>query len=244
MKYVTIMGVPFLHTDQASFVNLLVDRIDQQEKTYVVTANPEIVMKANEDAAFMQDILQANYIIADGIGVVKAAQILGNPLPGRVTGFDTTMELLKIANEKHYKLYLLGAKKETLEKTVANIARDYPGVEIVGSHDGYFNWEKNHIAETIAELKPDLVLVALGFPKQEKWIVENLSKFDHGVFIGIGGTFDIIAGTAVRAPLAWQKLGLEWLHRLIKQPSRWRRMLVLPQFAGKIIAQKVKGASS
>ena len=241
MKTVTIMGIPFIHIDQAGFVDLLVRRIDSQEKTFVVTANPEIVMKANEDAEFMKTILKADFVTADGIGVVKAAQLMGDPLPGRVTGFDTTMELLKIANVKHYKMYFLGAKKDTIEKMVDNIRRDYPGIDVVGYHDGYFDWKKSsEIADEAASLKPDIILTALGFPKQEKWISENMDKFEYGLFMGIGGTFDIIAGTAQRAPKFWVKMNLEWLYRLLKQPSRWRRMLVLPKFAGKVIKDKFR----
>lgn len=243
MRTVTIMNIPFIHIDQDGFVKLLAKQIANQEKTFVVTANPEIVMKANEDADFMTLVQKATYVIADGIGVVKASQLLNDPLPGRVTGYDTMMQLLKIANEKSYRIYLLGAKKETLEKTVENIHRAFPNVQIIGSHDGYFDWDNNHIADEVAELKPDITFVALGVPKQEKWIADNYHKFDRGLFIGIGGSFDVIAGTVKRAPEVWQKLNLEWFYRLINQPSRWRRMLALPRFAGKILLQKIKGAS-
>jgi N-acetylglucosaminyldiphosphoundecaprenol N-acetyl-beta-D-mannosaminyltransferase len=172
MRTVTIMNIPFLHINQNGFVELLDKRIHDQEKTFVVTANPEIVMKANEDSAFMETIQKATYVVADGIGVVKAAKLLNNPLPGRVTGYDTMIELLKIANEKAYRIYFLGAKKETLEKMIENIQRDYPNVQIAGSHDGYFDWENNQIADEVAALKPDITFVALGVPKQEKWIAE------------------------------------------------------------------------
>ncbi|OZU88375.1 glycosyltransferase [Virgibacillus indicus] len=244
MKHVTIMGIPFIHIDQQGFVSLLQGHIEQKKKTFVITANPEVVIKANEDAAFMEYIKQATYITADGIGIVKGAQILNNPLPGRVTGYDTMMQLLDIANKENYKIFLLGAQRETLDKTIEKISINYPGVNIVGSHDGYFNWEDNDIADRVAELKPDITFVALGVPKQEKWIAENLHKFNYGVFMGIGGSFDVIAGTVKRAPVFWQKLNLEWFYRLLKQPSRWRRMIALPRFAIQIIKQRMKGPSS
>lgn len=241
MKHVKIMGVPFLHIDQKNFVDLLVERASNKEKTFVITANPEIVMRANEEPQLMKYINEATYICADGIGVVKAAAILGEELPGRVTGYDTMIELLKIGQEKRYKIYLLGAQKETLDKTVANINRDYPNVEIVGHHDGFFDWDNNSIAEEAAALKPDFIFIALGVPRQEKWISENMDKFSHGVFMGIGGSFDVIAGTVKRAPVIWQNLNLEWFYRLVNQPSRWKRMLVLPQFALKVFSMKRKG---
>ncbi|WP_029986851.1 WecB/TagA/CpsF family glycosyltransferase [Lysinibacillus fusiformis] len=241
MRHVTIMGVPFLHISQQGFVDLLVNRIEQQEKTFVVTANPEVVMQANENPTVKGYLNQATYICADGIGVVKAAQILGDSLPERVTGYDTMVKLLEVGQQKHFKVYLLGAQKETIEKTIANIHKDYPNVEIVGYHDGFFDWNNNHIADDIAALQPDLVFVALGVPRQEKWITENLDKFSKGVFIGVGGSFDVIAGTVKRAPVIWQKLNLEWLYRLLRQPSRFIRMLVLPRFALKVFSLKLRG---
>ncbi|KMY51921.1 WecB/TagA/CpsF family glycosyltransferase [Peribacillus loiseleuriae] len=242
MKHVHIMGVPFLYTDLRAFIELLDKQIQQQEKAFVITANPEIVMKAQEDSSFMDIIQKATYITADGIGIVKAAQLLNTPLPGRVTGYDTMVELLKLSNDKQYKIFLLGAQPETLEKAKVNIERDYPHVHITGTQDGYFDWEKNDISDRIMALEPDLIFVALGVPRQEKWISENLHRFNKGVFIGVGGSFDVIAGTVNRAPEIWQKLNLEWFYRLLKQPSRWKRMLVLPQFALKMIGQKVKGS--
>ncbi|WP_405314646.1 WecB/TagA/CpsF family glycosyltransferase [Lysinibacillus fusiformis] len=235
------MGVPFLHISQQGFVDLLVNRIEQQEKTFVVTANPEVVMQANENPTVKGYLNQATYICADGIGVVKAAQILGDSLPERVTGYDTMVKLLEVGQQKRYKVYLLGAQKETIEKTIANIHKNYPNVEVVGYHDGFFDWNNNHIADDIAALQPDLVFVALGVPRQEKWITENLDKFSKGVFIGVGGSFDVIAGTVKRAPVIWQKLNLEWLYRLLRQPSRFIRMLVLPRFALKVFSLKLRG---
>ncbi|MBM7551690.1 WecB/TagA/CpsF family glycosyltransferase [Thalassobacillus pellis] len=243
MKFVEIMGVPFLHTDLSSFVSTLDDDIRQQKKAFVITANPEIVMKAREDMKFMELIRQATYVTADGIGIVKAAQLLNKPLPGRVTGYDTMISLLQLANKKKYRVFLLGAKPETLQKAKATIEKDYPDVEIVGTQDGYFNWDDNDIAERIKKAKPDITFVALGVPRQEKWISENISYCNSGIFIGVGGSFDVIAGTVQRAPLFWQKLNLEWLYRLLKQPSRWRRMLALPRFAWQILKLKARNST-
>ncbi|MFZ3578289.1 WecB/TagA/CpsF family glycosyltransferase [Virgibacillus sp. DJP39] len=242
MKFVHIMGVPFIHIDQLGFVRLLEERIEQMQRTFVITANPEVVMKAKNESDFMTIIKQANFVTADGIGVVKAAQLLGDPLPGRVTGYDTMMALLESANKKKYKIFLLGGKKETLNKAKSTINAQFPNIDIVGSEDGYFNWEENTIAEQIEQLKPDITFVALGVPRQEKWIYENINRFSQGVFIGVGGSLDVLAGTVQRAPVIWQKMNLEWLYRLLRQPSRWRRMLALPIFAGEIIKQKIKGS--
>ena len=233
------MGVPFLKIDQEGFVQLLQKRIEQKEKTFVITANPEIVMQANENADLKKYIEKATYVSADGIGVVKAAKLLGSELPGRVTGYDTTVALFEA--KIPYKVYLLGAQQETLDKAIENIQATYPHIEIVGSHNGFFDWTKDDIAKEAAAAKPDLMLLALGVPRQEKWIYENIDLFEHGVFMGVGGTFDVLAGTVKRAPMIWQKLNLEWLYRIVGQPTRWKRAMALPKFALKIIGLKIKG---
>jgi N-acetylglucosaminyldiphosphoundecaprenol N-acetyl-beta-D-mannosaminyltransferase len=241
LQRVNILGVPFVNTTKAQFVEQLDQHMQRQEKAFVVTANPEIVMKTIEDEQYRNVIEKATYITADGIGVVKAAQLLNKPIPERVTGYDTMVELLKLAEQKGYSIYLLGGQQETLEKAVQNIQSAHPSINIAGSHNGFFDWDKNDIQKEIAAAKPDLVFVALGVPKQENWIAGNLSQFEKGVFMGVGGSFDVIAGTVERAPEAWQKANLEWLYRLIKQPSRWKRMLALPRFGLKILKVKVTG---
>lgn len=244
MKTVDILGVPFTYTDQTAFISTLDKYISDQQRSFIVTANPEIVMKAKNDSGFMEIIKKATHIVADGIGIVKAAQLLRTPLPGRVTGYDTMIGLLAVANEKKYSIYLLGAEKETLQKAVETIQSDYPNISIAGSHDGYFDWENNTISEEVIKLQPDIVFVALGVPKQEQWIAEHLSSFTSGLFIGVGGSIDVIAGTVKRAPIFWQRLNLEWFYRLLKQPSRWKRMMALPLFAFQILKRKVRGSPS
>jgi N-acetylglucosaminyldiphosphoundecaprenol N-acetyl-beta-D-mannosaminyltransferase len=241
MDQVKILDVPFINTTMNDFINVLEERIARNDKTFVVTANPIIVMKAKEDPEYRDVINNATYITADGIGIIKAAQWLNTPLPERVTGFDMFLELLERANQKHYKIYLLGASETVLKTTISKIEADYPGAEIVGSHNGFFDWENNSIAEEVRELQPDLIFVALGVPKQEEWINSHLPEFEKGIFIGIGGSFDSLVGAVKRAPILWQKMNLEWFYRLIKQPSRWRRMLALPKFAMIILKQKAMG---
>ncbi|TFB19286.1 glycosyltransferase [Filobacillus milosensis] len=241
MKRVNIMGVPFTHIDQDGFVNLLDKRIQERKKTFVVTANPEIVMNAQESDEFMQLVHEADYVTADGIGVVKGAQILGEPLPGRVTGFDTMMAMLERSARHGYRVYLLGASIETIELAHSKIKEQFPNIQIVGYRDGFFDWDDPAILQEIKDANPDLVFVGLGAPRQEKWISQHLDEFDHGVFMGIGGSFDAVAGTMPRAPEFFVKMNLEWFYRLLKQPSRWRRMLALPHFGLKVIGKRLKG---
>lgn len=237
-KKISIFNIGFENITKRALLDILQERISARQKTFLVTANPEIVMHANRDPEYNSIIKEADYVVADGIGVVMASRLLGTPLPERIAGYDLLVELLKRGNEKGWSAYFLGAKKEVIDQAVENIRTAYPNLHIAGWHDGYFNWETSTIPNEIKEKKPDLIFTALGFPRQESWISEHLDQFDHGLFMGVGGSFDVLAGTVKRAPVAWQKMNLEWLYRLIKQPSRWKRMLVLPQFMIKILTIK------
>ena len=241
LNKIDILGIPFVQATQKQFVEKLDEHLSKQEKIFVVTANPEIVMKAKEDHEYQSVIEKATYITADGIGVVKAAQLLNQPLSERVTGYDTMMELLPLSEEKKYRIYLLGGQQETLDKAVVKMKEMYPALDIVGYHNGFFDWDQDDIQKDILEKKPDLIFVALGVPRQENWISQNIASFEKGVFIGVGGSFDVVAGTVKRAPEIWQKLNLEWFYRLMKQPTRWKRMLALPRFGLKILKVKVTG---
>ncbi|ARI76230.1 WecB/TagA/CpsF family glycosyltransferase [Halobacillus mangrovi] len=243
MKQVKIMGVPLSHIDHKTLVKQLDEHVMLEEKSFVITVNPEIVMRANEDTAYMNHLHKANYITADGIGIIRASQLLKDPLPERVTGYDLMIDLLSISNIKGYKIFLLGAHKDVLKRVETNLQHFYPDIQIVGSHDGYFNWDQSdEIVEQVKQADPDLTFVALGAPKQEQWISENIDQFNKGVFLCVGGSFDVIAGDVKRAPATWRKYNVEWLYRLLKQPKRWRRMLALPRFAIRIIKRKLKGS--
>jgi N-acetylglucosaminyldiphosphoundecaprenol N-acetyl-beta-D-mannosaminyltransferase len=138
------------------------------------------------------------------------------------------------------KIYLLGGREETNQKAVSNISRQFPNIQIVGSHHGFFDWDKNRIPDEIEASSPDLILVALGFPRQEKWIASNIAQFSKGLYMGVGGSIDVLAGEVQRAPEFWQKMNLEWFYRLVSQPSRWRRMLAIPQFLIEIFKIKLR----
>lgn len=243
MKRVSILNVPFTYIDQQSFIVTLHEHIVDEEKAFVVTANPEIVMLAQREADFMRLLKEATYVTADGIGVVKAAQLLGEPLPERVTGFDTMMGLLELANDYHFSVFLLGASEDTLARAVKTIEKDFPNVHVAGSQHGYFS-DEEEVSEIVRAANADMTFVALGAPKQEAWIAKHIKTVDKGIFIGLGGSFDVLAGTVKRAPKMWQKLHLEWLYRLLKQPSRFKRMLDLPRFVFRVIGVRLRGDSS
>ena len=180
-------------------------------------------MIGTENAAF-DAVLKSDdsTIVADGIGVVKAAHMLNIPVQGRVPGVEIVQELFKILDEEKKSLYLLGAKPEVVELLVKKIKAEYKGIQIAGYKDGYVK-DKDAVFEEIVAAKPDAVLVALGIPSQELLIHKYYDRFDKGIFIGVGGSFDVLSGTKKRAPEIFIKLNLEWLYRIAKEPKRFNK---------------------
>jgi len=228
---VSIMDIDFLKTTQKIFLqNKLLPNLKNKEKCFVVTANPEIVMKTREDAEYKRIVQSADYVIADGIGIVKAASWKGDPLPERVAGFDVMLDLLKAAEEEGFSCYFLGAEELINEKAVEEVKSRFPKLQIAGRHHGFFELNNSDIVEEVKTTNPDIVFVALGLPRQELWIGEHLNTFNKGIFMGVGGSFDVLAGAVKRAPAIWIKLNLEWAYRVLKQPSRLFRILKVMKF--------------
>ncbi len=201
--------------------------LEQEGFHYVVTPNPEFILSAKKDSAFRSVLNQADLALPDGIGVVYAAKILGRPLKGRAPGVDFAQGLLRRISHTGNSLYLLGAKPGVAEQAAENLRNAFPGLLICGTHDGYFKADEP-IIEDIRAAKADVVFVCLGAPKQELWMAQNGPKTGAKLAVGLGGCLDVFAGNVQRAPEAWQKAGLEWLYRLIKEPSRIGRMSKLP----------------
>lgn len=237
-NHVTILGIPFINKRFEEMVDIIVERIKGKKKTFLVTANPEIVMHTLQDKDYKQAVLKADFVVPDGVGILVGSRIMQEPIPERVTGFDMTVRLLELSNQYGWSLYLLGGREEVNQAAAENIKAKYPNLILAGRHHGFFDEQDKCIQEEIDRLKPDIVLVALGFPRQECWIAKHISNLPQGIFIGVGGSIDVLAGTAKRAPEIWQKLNVEWLYRLVKQPSRWRRMLALPAFVLEVAKDK------
>ncbi|KRM10339.1 WecB/TagA/CpsF family glycosyltransferase [Lentilactobacillus farraginis] len=235
-KQVSILGVPFEDTNQKDFEALLKKRIDAHQNTFVVTANPEIVMYARHNRLYNQLIHKADYIIADGIGIIIGAKLLKQPLAERITGYDLFVSLLHWGSQTHKSAYFVGAKTDVINKLKQVVAKSYPGLTIAGTHNGYFGDDRN-IVNDIARTQPDMVFVATGYPKQEEFIERNRKAAD-GLWMGIGGSFDVLTGTVKRAPQSWQKMHLEWLYRVVKEPSRIYRLSVLPKYLLEVLKEK------
>lgn len=233
-QYAKVMGIPFPKITLDRTVELLNQVIDQkrQELFHVITVNPEITMACQKDESLRSIVDEAGLITADGIGIVMVSRIRGGGIPERVTGYDTLLRLLDSGNEKGWSFYFLGADAATNEKCCDVISVTYPNVNIAGRHHGYFKPEnEGTIVEEIASLKPDVLVVALGAPYAERWIHKYKGKLGAKIAIGVGGSLDVIAGKVKETPEVWKRLNIEWLYRLLQQPSRWRRQLVLPRFA-------------
>lgn len=237
-KKVNILNVYFDNMTQEGLVSQLNQTIKLQQKTFVVTANPEIVMYANQNSDYMEILKKADYITADGIGIVKGARILGTPIVERVAGYDLMLELLKNANQFNYSIYLVGAKEEVIKKAAKKIKDDYPNIVLKGYQNGYFELTNEKVLNKALQAQADIIFVALGFPKQEKWIQNYLNQSSKGLAMGVGGSFDAFTGTVKRAPDLIIKMNIEWLYRLVKQPTRFKRMLMIPKFLISIFKEK------
>lgn len=225
---VTVLGVPFIKATQQEFLAKIKQRICARQNTFVITANPEIVMYAKTNPEYQRILATADYITPDGIGIVKGAAILNQPMPERITGYDTMLELLDWANQNHRRAYFVGAKPEVIKDVKQVVTKKYPDLVIAGIHDGYFD-QFDVIADDIKATQPDMVFLAVGFPKQEQ-LIAHYRHMNDGLWMGVGGSFDVLSGHTKRAPQFFQNHHLEWFYRLISEPTRLKRMLVLPKY--------------
>ena len=234
-----IMGVGFddLTLDEAA--KAAAGMIEAGGFHYVVTPNPELVDRARREEPFRQALNGADLVLPDGIGVVYAAKLLGRSLKGRCPGIDFAGRLMEHMAKTGLRLYLLGAKPGVAEAAAARLEAKYPGLVICGTHDGYFK-EDGPVAEAIRAAEADVVFVCLGAPKQEYWMVKNGPATGARLMAGLGGSLDVFAGVVERAPESWQRLGLEWLYRLTKEPKRIGRMARLPLFLLSALGERGK----
>lgn len=187
----------------------------------------------------MDAVRSADLVIADGVGVIYGAKILGTPLKQKLPGIEFAQNLMARMAQDGKTLFLLGAKPGIAETAAEKLQEKYPGLQIVGTHDGYFK-EDEPVVEEIRQSGADVVFVCLGAPKQEKWMKKNGEATGAHLLLGLGGCLDVFSGTVQRAPVIYQKLGLEWFHRLIKNPSRAGRMMKIPLFLVHVVGEKGK----
>lgn len=207
------------------FYSILEDLLTTNKKKFIITVNPEIIMKSYKNIEIKEMLLNDNNILVpDGISIIKKAKQYNINIKERITGVDISSKALEICNKNKKSIYLFGSKKEVLDKLIININQKYPNINIVGFSDGYVE-DKDKIMQEIISLSPDLILIALGVPNQELLINKYIEKARKGVFIGVGGTFDVLSGCKKRAPKLFIKLNLEWLYRIICEPTRLKRFI-------------------
>ena len=236
---VRILGV---RIDALTYENLLArigDFIASGTPHQIATANPEFVMEARRNLAFRAVLEKADLCLADGVGLLWAARRLGKVLPERVTGSDGLPTIARRAAEAGWRLYLLGAAPGVAEQTAEILIRRNPRLQVVGTFAGSpADVHAPGIIARIREARPDVLFVAYGAPAQDLWIARHARALGVPVMMGVGGAFDHITGVRRRAPTWVQRLNLEWLFRLITQPWRWRRQLMLPRFAWLVLTRR------
>ncbi len=236
---VEILGSPVDVLTMQSTVQQIADSIAERQTCQVVTANAEILYAAWRDPQLFLVLHDAQLVTADGMGVVLASRLLGQSLPERVAGYDLMHELAAYGQRLGWRIYLLGASPEVVRDAATKLQQLYPGIVIAGYRDGYFRSDQlTMVLHDIKQSQADILLAAMGAPKQDLWLHQHLAASGAAVGIGVGGSFDILAGKVERAPVWMQRAGLEWLFRLWKQPGRFWRMLVLPKFIWAVLWQR------
>lgn len=249
-----ILGVDITDASEEDVLEYVFDFLEKRdEKLYIVTPNPEIIMYSLKHPAFRDVLNRAGISLCDGVGLYKAAQFLGKPLRERITGTDFTEELCKASVKNAVTVGFLGGRQGVAERTAECLVEKYPGLKVtyVGEEwpgSGGSTWEvggKNGKPRATRHAPPpiDILFVAYGFPKQEEWMAENLGKVPVRVMMGVGGAFDYHSGAVARAPHPIRAAGLEWLYRLLRQPWRLRRQLALPEFALLILKEHFRKSS-
>ena len=203
--------------------------IESERKGFSAAVNPEKIYRAHLDTQVKSLLNRADICICDGIGAAFAARILHGKQIRRITGISLFFELIRVAADRGWRVFLLGAAPEVNEMATQQLKYDYPSLQIVGRQDGYFK-DTEKVVQIINDSGAQLLFVAMGSPKQEQWITDNRKDIDAPFCMGIGGTFDVVAGKVEWAPALFQKTGTEWLYRLVREPKRWRRQLALPKF--------------
>ena len=229
MSRIDVLGVSFDDLTMDEAVEIALGFMQERRACYACTPNPEIVMAAKGDAALRAALSGAELVLADGVGITKAAAMLGTPLKSRVPGIDFASNVISRLAQRGGSVYLLGAKPLVAEAAAEKLTQTYPGIVIAGTNDGYFT-DDAPVREQLPAASPEFLMVCRGSPQQELWMSANAGRLSCGLMAGLGGSLDVLAGNVQRAPETWRRLGLEWLYRVIKEPKRLGRVMKLPAF--------------
>lgn len=235
----TLLGVKIDDLIKEQWLKAIVSLVHSgKQGEYLVRPNAEIITYAQKDPEFKNILNNAALAIPDGVGVETAAKILNLRLNNRCGGPESMLDIVKLAEEKSFSIYLLGGKVQTVAKAARNLQKKFENLRLVGYQSGYFT-DSVQVANDINKVKPNIVFVGMGFPRQEKWIWENRDKLNVNLLVAEGGSFDYLAKEAKRAPVIIRKVGLDWLFRLILQPWRLKRQLSLFKFFYLVLKLKI-----
>ncbi|MDW8106065.1 MAG: WecB/TagA/CpsF family glycosyltransferase [Armatimonadota bacterium] len=235
-KEVRVLGVRVHAVRMEDALRRIEGLIQQGEPNLVITADANAILLALQDAEFHALMEQAALITADGAGLLWAGRRLGQPFPERVSGVDLVEQLARLSHEKGYRLYFVGAAPGVAQRAAESLLQRYPNAQIVGVQHGYFSPEEEPaVVEQIAAARPDVVLVGMGMPRQEQWAWRHRHALGAAVLIGVGGSFDVYGGVVKRAPYWLQRVGCEWLWRLVQDPRKIRKVRNLPRFAWQVL---------
>jgi N-acetylglucosaminyldiphosphoundecaprenol N-acetyl-beta-D-mannosaminyltransferase len=225
LKTVNILGIEIAMAKMQEVIELACEHISIRKMLLIGVVNCAKIVNMRKDAALRRSIEEADIVLADGLPVVWLSKMVGTPLPERIAGIDLMMELLKRADREHYNVYFLGAREDVLKKVIEVVKKSYPCVRVAGYRNGYFNESQDQdVATDIRDSKADILFVGISPPKKEIFLSKWHTYMNVPVCHGVGGSFDVLAGVTKRAPVWMQKLGLEWLYRVIQEPRRmWKR---------------------
>jgi len=229
MSY-TIFGIKIDNLTKVEAIEYAKDFLSEDSFHYIVTLNPEGVVIAQEYKDFKDVVNQADLVVPDGSWLIEVSNFVDKKLKERIAGIDLLEDLLEFCTKKNISAYLLGAKEEVISRAKNALETIFPGINIVGFHNGYFDDEEEEkIVEEIKRLKPWFLVVGLGMPKQEIWISSH-RNLPVRLAIGVGGSFDVLSGIIPRAPRWMQSIGMEWFYRVVRDPKRAKRLLFIPNF--------------
>lgn len=243
MDSVTIVGLRVDRLSVDEVLERLGNYIAERAPRHVVTADASMAVIARDDADLSAIVAGADLVTPDGAGILWASRLLRTPIRHKVSGVDLVGHLCRLSAERGHRLFFLGAGPGVADEAAASLRRRYPGAQIVGTRDGYFSAaQEPDVVAQIKQAAPDVLLVAFGIPKQEKWITRHKAVLGVPVSLGIGGSFDVYSGRVRRAPVWMQSAGLEWLHRLAANPKKIGKVMTLPKFVLLALRQRFRGA--
>lgn len=246
MDTVPILGLPVhcVSTDDALAFFEHAIAASPRVPRHVVTADASMAVLARRDPELRTIITGADLVTPDGAGILWASRLLRTPLTHKVSGVDLVAYACRLSAERGWRLFFLGAAPGVAEEAAERLRARFPGAQIVGTHDGYFSpSQEEAVLRQIQEAQPDILFVAFGIPRQEKWIMQHKSALAIPVSLGIGGSFDVHSGRVQRAPVWMQNHGMEWLHRLAANPKKIGKVMTLPEFVLLALRQRFLGAA-